>query len=210
MSVTFYFHPLSSYCHKALIALYETNTPFTPAMVDLGNEESRAAFQKIWPLGKFPVIRDEARGHTVAESTVIIEYLAPSLIPQDRDLAWQTRMQDRFFDNYVHAPMQAIVADRLRPADKRDAFGVEQMKANLRKAYGLIEHQLSGKTWAMGHTFTLADCAAAPALFYGDMMMPIAPEFPRVAAYLERLKNRPSYARVLKEAEPYFAMVPKG
>ena len=152
---------------------------------------------------------DAARGHTVAESTIIIEYLAPSLIPDDPDRAWQTRLRDRFFDNYVHTPMQQIVGDRLRPADKRDPYGVDQAKNNLRKAYGLIAREMSGEPWAMGDEFTLADCAAAPALFYADMMVPIGPDYPGVAAYLERLRKRPSYARVLEEAAPYLHMVPR-
>ena len=137
MSLTLHFHPLASYCHKALIALYENDTPFTPKLVNLSSETERAALLKLWPIGKFPVLRDEARDQTIPESSIIIEYLdrhypgAVSFIPGDVDLAWRTRLRDRFYDLYVHEPMQKIVVDRLRPAEKRDAHGVEEAKARL-------------------------------------------------------------------------------
>jgi glutathione S-transferase len=142
MSLTFHFHPLASYCQKALIALYENDTPFTPQIVDLGNEAERAALLKLWPIGKFPVLRDEARDQTIPESSIIIEYLGrhypggTPLIPADADLAWQTRLRDRFYDLYAHEPMQKIVGDRPRPAEKRDPFGVEEARARLQTSYG--------------------------------------------------------------------------
>jgi glutathione S-transferase len=145
MSLKLYFHPLASFCWKALIALYENDTPFEPHVVDLGNEAERTAFLKIWPLGKFPVLRDDARDRTIPESTIIIEYLAQhypgrtQLVPTDADLARQTRFRDRFYDLYVHEPMQKIVIDRLRPAGKSDSHGVELAKAQLGTAYGMIE-----------------------------------------------------------------------
>jgi glutathione S-transferase len=215
MSLTLYYHPLSSFCWKALIALYENDTPFTPQMVDLSNESERAALLKIWPIGKFPVLRDAAKDRIVPESSVIIEYLdthypgATRFLPADADAARQVRLRDRFYDLYVHLPMQKIMGDRLRPAASRDPYGVEEAKARITSCYGMIDKEVAQRTWAMGETFGLADCAAAPALFYGNMAAPLGPEHKNVAAYLERIKARPSFARVLKEAEPYFGMVPK-
>jgi len=215
MSLTLHFHPLASYCWKALIALYENDTPFTPHKVDLGNPAERAALLKLWPIGKFPVLGDDARGQTVPESSIIIEYLdrhypGPTrFIPADPEPALQTRLRDRFYDLYVHLPMQKIMVDRLRPADKRDPHGVEEARTQLRTSYAMIDKQMSAGTWAMGEAFSLADCAAAPSLFYGNMAAPFGEDKKNLGAYFERLKARPSIARVMKEAEPYFNMVPK-
>ena len=215
MSLTLYFHPLASYCHKALIALYENDTPFTPNIVDLSNESERAALLKLWPIGKFPVLRDDARNQTIPESTVIVEYLdrhypgRTQFIPADADSAWPTRLRDRFYDLYVHEPMQKIVGDRLRPSGKKDPHGVEEARARLRTSYRMIDDDMAAQTWAAGDAFSLADCAAAPALFYANEVIPFGETHKNVAAYFDRLKARPSYARVLKEAEPYFAMFPR-
>jgi glutathione S-transferase len=200
---------------KALTALYENDTPFEPIIVDLGNEASRAAFLKVWPIGKFPVLRDEARDRTVPESSIIIEYLAKhypgksQLVPADEDLARQTRLRDRFFDLYVHVPMQKIVGDRLRPAGKKDLQGVEDARTLMRTSLGMVDQDMAVKTWVMGEHFTMADCAASPALFYADQVMPFADSHRNAAAYLNRLKERPSFARALKEAQPYWHMFPK-
>lgn len=216
MSLQLYLHPLSSYCHKALIALYENDTPFEPIVVDLGDAASRASFQKVWPLAKFPVLRDNARNRTVPESSIIIEYLAqyypgPSqLVPKDPELAWQMRLQDRFFDLYVHTPMQTIVGNKLRPQANKDPLGVEQARAQLRQSYGMIDVAIAGKTWIMGEQFTMADCAASPALYYANLLEPLEGQHKETANYLARLLARPSYARALKEAEPYFHMFPGG
>ena len=213
MSLKLYFHPLSSFCHKVLIALYETGTPFEPRIVDLFGEA--VEYRKIAPLGKIPVLRDEAKNRTIPETSIIIEYLAQhypgktQLFPADRDLCRQMRLCDRIYDLYVNVPMQNIVADRLRPADKKDPFGVDQARALLKTSLDMIEQDMAGDRWAVGDGFTMADCAAAPALFYADMMQPFRETHKKTAAYLDRLMERPSYARVLKEAEPYFAMVPK-
>jgi glutathione S-transferase len=215
MSLKLYFHPLASFCWKPLIALYENDTPFEPVLVDLGNAESRAAFLAVWPIGKFPVLRDAARDKMVPESSIIIEYLAqhypgPSLlVPNDPDLARETRLLDRFYDSYVMEHMQKVVGDRLRPDGKRDPFGVEQAKAALRTSYGVCEQALAGKTWATGDSFSMADCSAAPALFYADKVVPLGDGQPNTAAYLKRLCARPSFARVLREAEPYFKLFPQ-
>jgi glutathione S-transferase len=214
MSLKFFFHPLASFCHKVLIALYENGTPFEPHVVDLGNEASTAAFKKLWPVGKMPVLRDDARDRTIPESSIIIEYLAQhypgptELIPEDADLALQTRLRDRFYDLYVHEPMQKIVGDKLRPAGKTDPHGVEAAKAQLRMSYGMIDEEMATRTWAMGDAFSLADCAAAPPLFYANKLMPFGESHRNVAAYFERLAKRPSFARALVEAEPYMKFFP--
>ena len=214
MALSLYFLPLASYCWKVLIALYENETPFEPQLVDFGNAEQREAFFKIAPLGKFPVVRDDASGRLVYESTSIIEYLAlhhpgrAALVPADGDAALEVRAQDRFFDLQIHEPMQKHVGDKLRPADKRDPYGVEQAHAQLEKAYGILENTLTGRTWAAGETFSMADCAAAPAVYYANLVHPIGATYERVASYLKRLEARPSFARVIAEAQPYFSMFP--
>jgi glutathione S-transferase len=215
MSLTLYFHPLASFCQKVLIALYENDTPFTPHLVDLGDEAASAAFKRLWPIGRMPVLRDEARDRTIPESSIIIEYLAQHypgrtpLLPDDPDLARQTRLRDRFHDLYVQEPMQKVVTDRLRPAGANDPFGVEQAKALLRTAYGMIDQEMATRTWAMGDVFGMADCAAAPALFYANLVVPFGDAHRNVARYLDRLMQRPSFARVVEEARPYFALFPQ-
>ncbi len=215
MSLTLHFHPLSSFCWKVLIALYENGTPFALNSVNLGDPAERAALLRLWPIGKFPVLRDEARRATVPESSIIIEYLdrhypgATRFIPADPELALNTRLRDRFYDLYLHLPMQKIVGDRLRPAEKKDPRGVEEARAQLATAYDMIEQQMAAGPFAMGEAFTLADCAALPPLFYGNMVEPFGGNRKNVTAYFERLKARPSVVRVLREAEPYFHMVPK-
>ncbi|MER8820580.1 glutathione S-transferase family protein [Mesorhizobium sp. M0991] len=214
MSLTMHLHPLASFCWKPLIALYENGTPFTSVVVDLCNEQSRAAFLKLWPLGKMPVLRDEALDRTVPESTIVIEYLNAyypgpvELIPADLDLARQARLADRFYDFYVQEPMQKIVGDRLRPEGKTDPFGVEQARAQLRSSYAIIERDMPSRTWAVGASFTMADCAAAPALFYANKVEPFGDEYPAVRRYHDRLLQRPSVARVIEEAQPYFKLFP--
>ena len=215
MSLKLYFHPLSSFCQKALIAFYENDTPFEPLIVDLTDEVSSAEFKKIWPIGKFPVLRDEARDRTVPELTTIIEYLdlhypgRNRLVPADAELARQTRLTDRFFDLYVHLPMQKVVGDKLRPAGKNDPYGVELAKAQLQTAFGMIDQEMATKTWAMGDAFSMADCAAAPALFYANLVLPFGDAHKNMAGYFGRLMERPSFARAVEEAKPYFALFPK-
>ncbi len=213
--LTLYFHPLSSFCQKALIALYENGTPFTPHKVDLMDEKENAAFKRISPVGKFPVLRDEKNGQTIPESTSIIEYLAQhypgsvELVPKDADRALTVRAQDRFYDLNVHLLTQKVITDRLRPAGQNDIVGVAHARTLLQTVLGIIDKDMAKKTWAAGETFTMADCAAAPALFYNNMAVkPLAGTFDNVAAYLDRLIKRPSYARALKEAEPFLKYVP--
>lgn len=214
MTLTLYTHPLASFCQKALIAFYENDTPFKAHFLDLGDPTVRAEFNALWPIGKMPLLRDQTRGQLVAESTIIIEYLATyypgptRFIPDDVELAWQTRLADRFYDNYVHAPMQKIVTDRLRPEGRSDGHGVEEARATLRTSYDMLEKQMGSRFWAMGQAFTLADCAAAPALFYADKVQPFGETHPALAGYFGRLLDRPSFARVLEEAKPYFELFP--
>jgi glutathione S-transferase len=161
-----------------------------------------------------PVLRDDARDCTVAESTIIVEYLdayypgTTRFLPADPDRAWRTRMWDRFYDHYVQEPMQKIVTDRLRPAGENDAWGVAQAPAQLHRAYAVLEQEIAAKTWMMGDDFTLADCAAAPALFYANTVASFGEPHRNLTAYLGRLMARPSFARVLEEAEPYFRLFP--
>ena len=214
MSLTLYFHPLASYCWKVLLALYENDTEFSGKIVDLGNAEERAAFLKITPLGKFPVLVDDEREQAITESSIIIEYLAEhhagvvELVSQDVDLARETRALDRFFDWHVHEHMQKIVGDRIRPPGKQDPYGVEHAKNALETAYGVINQRMAMNTWATGVAFGMADCAAAPALFYANKVVPIGERFPHTAAYLQRILGRPAMQRVLDGAEPYMKFFP--
>ncbi len=213
--LTLYYHPLSSFCMKVLIALYENDTPFTPHIVDLMDEKQHADFLKIWPVGKFPVLRDAARNRIIPETSVIIAHLdrhfpgPVRLIPGDADVASQMHVYDRVFDNYVNLNVQRVVFGRLRPEGHRDPYGVDQAKAHLQQTLDMIERDIAGRTWIMGDTFTMADCAAAPALFYADKIAPLKNTHPELTGYLGRLSRRPSFMRVLKEAEPYLALFPQ-
>lgn len=214
MTLTLYHHPLASFCHKVLIGLYDNDTPFTGEIVNLQDAEASNQFFALWPVGKIPVLRDESRQATIPETTVIIEYLqqhypGPSrLLPADADLCLDARLWDRFFDNYVQVPMQKIVLDRLRPTDQKDPAGVADARAMLTTAYGMIERRMANRLWAVGDSFGIADCAAAPALFYAGIVQPFAEAHPHASAYFERLVERPSFARVLDEARPYLGMFP--
>ena len=205
-----YHHPLSSFCWKVLIALYEADVSFEPRVVNLGDPADRAAFQAVWPLARFPVLRDEARGRTIPESSIIVEYLArtgptaATLVSSDPDVALRTRLLDRLIDDTIHRPLQQVVADRLRP--QRDPYGVDKAKNLIRTGYDLVAPMIAGP-WAMGDDFTLADCAAVPALYYADYAVSLA-DRPELAAYLARLEARPSVARVLREAEPFLQYFP--
>ncbi len=214
MALTLYLHPLSSFCHKALIALYENDIAFTPVVVNLGDKDSSEAFKKVWPVGRFPVLKDGER--IVPESTCIIEYLAlhypgkTILIPDDAKRAFDVREWDRFFDLNLHLHMQKVIGDRIRPEGERDPHGVAHAKRMIETGLALAEKQIAGKNWIAGDDFTMADCAAAPPLFYCDFAVEkLAGRYDKLTAYLERLKQRPSYARALKEAEPFMQWVPQ-
>jgi glutathione S-transferase len=210
MALTLYYHPLASYCHKVLIALYELGVEFEPRVVDLADAADRAELGALWPVGKFPVIRDHARGRVLGESTIIIEYLdlhaaggAP-LVPQDRDAALEVRLWDRVCDLHVQGPMQEIVADRLRGA----GGDMTAARAMLRTAYGMMDRQLASRPWLAGANFSMADCAAAPALFYASTLEPITAQQNTLLAYFGRLVERPSVRRVIAEAAPWFRHYP--
>lgn len=209
--LTLYGHPISSFTWKALIALYENDTPFDAVTVD---QDTYADFKGLWPLAKFPVLRDSDRRALITESSCVIEYLdlyypgRARFVPKEADLALEVRRWDRVFDNYVMTPMTKIVIDRIRPEGQGDALGVEQARTLINTAYDVIEAQLGARAFIVGDSFTMADCAAAPALWYGVRNAPLGGGYPRIAAYLERLKQRPSFARALKESEPLFHMYP--
>jgi glutathione S-transferase len=212
MSLEFFAHPFSSYCQKALIAFYENDVPFTYRMLeDPGVAEDFAA---LWPLKRFPILR--ADGRVVLEASVIIEYLQVhhpgpvKLIPDDPDLALEARMLDRVFDNYVMTPQGKFVYDSLRPADQRDALGVNEARTMLDTSYAWLDARMQGRTWAVGEIFTLADCAAAPSLFYADWTYPIPEACGALKAYRQRLLQRPSFARAVNEARPFRHYFPLG
>lgn len=210
--LTLFYHPFASFCQKVVIAFYEKGIAFTPHLVDLQDPLEAAAYMALWPVGKMPLLHDAAAARTIPESSIIIEYLdrsAPSLIPADPDRALEVRLRDRFYDLYVQAPMQAIVFDRLRPPEQRDPLGVAGAVAQLGVAYDMIEREMAAQPWATGDAFTMADCAAAPALFYANLVAPFGDAHSHTAAYLARLEARPSVARVRAEAAPYFPLFPR-
>jgi glutathione S-transferase len=210
MSLTLYAHPFSSYCWKALIGLYETDIPFTYRHME--HEGAGAELAALWPFGRFPLLVDD--GRTVVETSIILEHLCvhqgAKLIPVDADLALEARFMDRFFDNDVMTPMNVSVSNALRPEGSKDPYGVDKSLAALERAYGWLEGKLEGRTWAVGETFTIADCAAAPALFYADWVLRIGDQYPTVQAYRARLNARPSVLRCIEEARPYRPYFPLG
>lgn len=209
---TLYTHPFSSYCQKVLVALYENGTPFESRLLE--GDEAMRELEALWPMKRFPVLVDGDR--IVIEATCIIEYLGlhhpgpVRLIPDDPRVALEVRMIDRFFDNYISTPQQRIVTDRLRPEADRDPYGVAQARHMLDIAYAWLDKAMAGREWAAGDHFSLADCGAAPFLFYADWTHPIDPAFTNVHAYRRRLLARPSFARAVDEARPYRPYFPLG
>jgi glutathione S-transferase len=209
-----YAHPFSSYCQKALIGLYENDTPFEFRMLSPENADVMAEFEALWPLRHFPVLLDG--GRTILEATVIIEYLAHSHpgrfrpIPEDPQAAIEVRMLDRIFDNYISTPQQKVVFNALRPEANRDPYGVAEAKTMLERTYQWLDRHMEGRQWAAGDGFSLADCAAAPALFYADWTHAIDPALANLKAYRDRLLARPSFARAVDEARPYRTFFPLG
>jgi glutathione S-transferase len=207
-----YAHPFSSYCQKVLVALYENGTPFDYRSLE--DSSAHAELAALWPIKRFPVLVDA--GRTVLEASCIIEYLdlfhpgPVRLVPGDAKAALEVRMMDRFFDNYISTPQQKVVADRMRPEQVRDAYGTNEARALLDKAYGWLDRVMADREWAAGDVFSLADCAAAPFLFYADWTHPIDPAFVHVRAYRARLLARPSFARAVDEARPYRSYFPLG
>ena len=208
-----FYHPVSSYSQKALIAFYEKGAKFEPMLVNLMDPEGRAQYRQMNPLGKIPFLQIEEKDWAVPESSIIIEYIdrhckgGTKLIPDDPDLARQVRYRDRFMDNYVNDQIQKIFFDGLRPEGKRDALGVEQARETLNAAFWLLDKHHKGP-WALGDTFSMADCAAAPPLFYARMVHPFDAH-KNVVAYFNRLAERPSVKRVFDEAQPFLAKMAK-
>lgn len=209
--LTLHMHPLSSYCWKVLIALYESGTSFRIVQLD-GLPKENPAYAGLWPIAKMPLLQDGE--HVVPESSIIIEYLqahypgAAVLIPADGDAAREVRLWDRVCDLYLHSPMQKFVSDRLRPDGAKDAAGVAEARATLDIVYAMLDRRMAHRTWAVGDAFSMADCAAMPPLFYADAVHPYRAAYPALAAYFERLILRPSVQRVIREAKPWFQYFP--
>ena len=207
-----YAHPFSSYCQKVLVALYENGTPFDYRSLE--DAQNGAELAALWPMKRFPVLVDGQR--TVLEASCIIEYLqlhhpgAMHLIPADADAALDVRMLDRFFDNYVSTPQQKVVFDALCAETDRDPHGVRKARAMLETSYAWLDARMATRTWACGDDFSLADCGAAPFLFYADWTHAIEPRFANVRAYRERLLARPSFKRAVDEARPFRPYFPLG
>jgi glutathione S-transferase len=211
MSVVLHQHPFALYCWKPLIALHEREVPFTADLI----EADRSALAALWLPASMPVLVDD--GVVVPESSIIVEYLdrhgdGPPLIPSDPDGALQARLWDRVVDGSLSTPVQRIVGDALRPADAKDPHGVSQAHAALDLAYATLDRQFDGRDpdgWLVGDDFTLADCAAAPALHYADVLHPLDRDaHPALAAYFDRVLTRASVARVVEEARPYRKLFP--
>lgn len=214
MSLKLYAHPFSSYSQKVLIALYENATPFTYRLLGPEDPTAFSELTKLSPLNRFPVLVDADRA--ILESTMIIEYLQTRyagpirIIPDDLDAAIEVRMLDRIFDGYVMTPMQKIVGDFLRGEKGRDPSGVAEAKSNLEQIYVWLDAKLAGRNWAAGDDFGLADCAAAPSLFYADWVHPIDAKLTTLRNYRQRVLARPSVARAVDEARPYRNLFPPG
>ena len=214
MVIQLFGHPFSSYTWKAEVALYENDTPFDFRMVDPEHAENSAELARRSAMGKFPLLVDG--NAAVFEATAIIEYLAAvhpgpvELIPADPAAAVKVRMMDRIFDNYVMNGMTVMVGNALRPEEHRDSYGVDRARADLDRIYAWLDGDLTGRDWACGADFTLADCAAAPALFYADWVHPIIDQHATLKAYRARLLARPSVARCVDDARPYRAYFPLG
>lgn len=212
MSLVLHYHPLSSYCWKVLIALYEKGLPFEAREVNLGDPDARAAYAGLWPTSKIPLLQDGER--IVPETSVQIEYLdqnhpGPRLLPGDAAAQLEVRLWDRLFDGYVMGGLDLAIGHyHLRAEGQRDPLALENAERTLTMAYGMIEARMPAGDWAVGDSFTLADCAAAPSLFYATIVTPIPDGHPKLAAYFERLMARPSVARCIAEARPVFQYFP--
>ena len=212
MPLTLHYHPLSSHCWKLLIALAEHGTPFEAQLVNLGAPAERAAYAALWPTAKIPLLVDGER--VVPETSIQIEYLdrhhpgRVRLLPDGLDAQLQVRLWDRLFDCYVMDPMQRHIAQLLRPETQRDPLALQASVDALGMAYELIEARMGELGWAAGADFSLADCAAAPALFYAATVKPFPPGHTRLRAYFERLLARPSVWQTIVQARPWFRYYP--
>lgn len=214
MSIALYGHPFSSYTQKALIALYENDTPFEFRCLGPDTPEHTGEWLRRWPLRKFPLLVDDERN--VSETSIIVEYLQLAhpgrvrFLPADPMSALNVRFLDRFFDLHVMSCTQHAVNAALTGDPVRRQEGLEFAAQKLELAYAWLEGQLVGRTWAAGDDFTLADCAAAPSLFYADWTHTISDAFPVLRAYRKRLLARPSFARAVEEARPFRPLFPLG
>lgn len=214
MTLALYGHPFASFVWKPLIALYERGISFTFKMVDPDHPENRARIAALSPTGQFPALTDGER--EITQSNAVIEYLdlfhgnGMPMIPEDPAQALEARMMAEVLDDHVHVQTQRIVGDALRKIEERDPRGVADAHAQIERCYAWLELRLQAREWAACGRFTIADCAAAPALFYGDWVHPIAERYPILAAYRARLLSRPSVARVVDEARPYRSFFPLG
>ncbi|MGR4863648.1 glutathione S-transferase family protein [Caulobacter sp. LARHSG274] len=214
MTLQLFAHPFSSYCQKALIAFYENDIPFEFRMLSPDEPANGEEFARLWPIKRFPILVDG--GRTILEATSIIEHLQVRhpgpvrLIPDHPDLAVEVRMLDRVFDNYVMTPQGRCVFDAIRPETDRDPYGVREAHAMLDAIYDWLDKRMADREWAVGETFSLADCAAAPSLFYADWTHAIPAEFKHLHAYRARLLARPSFARAVDGGRPYRHFFPLG
>jgi glutathione S-transferase len=206
----FFGHPFSSYTQKVLIALWADETPFDYRMIE--DPENMAELKRHSPFGQFPLILDGDRA--LFETSIIIEYLqdhfpGPNRWIPDGDEGLRVRFFDRFFDLYVMNTMQVGVANALRPEGMADAYGETKARERLNIAYDWLEANL-GDQWAVGDKFTMADCAAAPSLFYADWVERFGGSRPRLHAYRARLLAHPVVARAVDEGRPYRHYFPLG
>lgn len=214
MSLQLFAHPFSSYCQKALIAFFENDIPYTLRLLSPEDPETGAEFAKLWPLGKFPLLLDGDQA--IPEASIIIEHLQihhpgpVKLIPDDPAAALEVRLMDRFFDNYVMTPQGKCVFNALRAPDARDPQGVADAKAMLDTSYAWLDQRMAGRQWAVGESFTLADAAAAPSLFYADWTHAIPKDLTHLHAYRARLLARPSFAKAVDGGRPYRHYFPLG
>ncbi|MGH8211846.1 MAG: glutathione S-transferase family protein [Rhodanobacteraceae bacterium] len=214
MYLKIYGHLFSSYTQKALMALYENDTPFDFLELSPEHPDIYADFAQRWPIKRFPLLVEGER--QVMEATSIIEYFdlhhpgRTRFIERDPDAAVETRMMDRFFDNYIQGSQQKVVFNELRPEKNRDSYGVDEARRMLETAYAWLDRRMADHEWAANDAFGLADCAAAPALFYADWTHEIDSKFSNVRAYRARLLARPSFARCVEGGRPYRSLFPLG
>jgi glutathione S-transferase len=212
-ALALHYHPLSSYCWKVLIGIGILGVDLDKRVLNLGDAAERDAYRALWPIGKMPLLVEHERA--IPETSIILEYLqrhharlGARLIPEEPDAALDVRLWDRFFDAYVMTPMQAFTADLLKPEGERDARSVERAREALTTSYGIVDRHLDGRTWLAGDAFSMADCAAAPALFYAVTYVALPPDHARLSAYFERLIGHPSVAAVIEQARPWFQFYP--
>lgn len=212
-NLVLHYHPLSSYCWKVTIAIDALGIDVRKQLLDLADPAQRDVYYALWPIGKMPLLVDG--DYTIPETSIIIEYLqrhyardGEQLIPDDFDTALDVRLWDRFFDQYVMTPMQAHTADLLKAEGKRDPDGVARARDLLERSYAILEHRLEGRMWIAGDTFSMADCSAAPALFYAVTYVPPAPEHANLLAYIERLMTHTAVAATIEQSRDWFKFYP--